>query len=138
MLEPTPATGRSYRWNFDAEGSIDIDATGPTATWSFDEAKTYKVCPRRTDRPPTNRCDLTVYAESAEPPTAEIAQYADDEDCENEEIRDQVHPRLDLWGTNHHRPRITETPFSWTHPIPRRATHRRSTFQKTATSGTST
>ena len=29
--------------------------------------------------------------ESAEPPTAEIAQYADDEDCENEEISETRH-----------------------------------------------
>ena len=40
----TPNDGSlTYRWNFDTEGTIDIDATGLTATWSFDEAKTYKV-----------------------------------------------------------------------------------------------
>ena len=40
----TPNDGSlTYRWNFDTEGSIDIDATGLTATWTFDEAKTYKV-----------------------------------------------------------------------------------------------
>ena len=37
----TPNDGSlTYRWNFDTEGTIDIDATGLTATWSFDEAKT--------------------------------------------------------------------------------------------------
>ena len=90
----TPSDGSlTYRWNFDAEGSIDIDATGLTATWSFDEAKTYKVSLQVSDGSTTNEQvrDLTVYAESAEPPTAEIAQYADDEDCENEEISETRH-----------------------------------------------
>ena len=33
----TPIDGSlTYRWNFDTEATIDIDATGLTATWSFD------------------------------------------------------------------------------------------------------
>lgn len=85
----TPNDGSlTYRWNFDTEGTIDIDATGLTATWSFDEAKTYKVTLEVSDGTSTSEQtrDVTVYAETAEPPTAEITQYADDEDCEDEEI----------------------------------------------------
>ncbi|MEC8168285.1 MAG: PKD domain-containing protein, partial [Candidatus Thermoplasmatota archaeon] len=85
----TPSDGSlTYRWNFDTEGTIDIDATGLTATWSFDEAKTYKVTLEVSDGSSTSEQtrDITVYAESAEPPTAEITQYADDEDCEDDEI----------------------------------------------------
>ena len=38
----TPNDGSlTYRWNW-TEATIDIDATGLTASWSFDEAKTYK------------------------------------------------------------------------------------------------
>ena len=73
----TPGDGSlTYRWNFDAEGTIDIDATGLTATWSFDEAKTYKVTLEVSDGSSTSEQtrDITVYAESAEPPTAEITQ----------------------------------------------------------------
>ena len=85
----TPGDGSlTYRWNFDTEGSIDIDATGLTATWSFDEAKTYKVTLEVSDGTSTSEQvrDVTVLPESAEAPTAEITQYADAEDCEDEEI----------------------------------------------------
>ncbi|DAC68221.1 MAG TPA: PKD domain-containing protein, partial [Candidatus Poseidoniales archaeon] len=79
----TPNDGSlTYRWNFDTEGSIDIDATGLTATWSFDEAKTYKVTLEVSDGTTTSEQtrDVAVYAETAEPPTATITQYADAED----------------------------------------------------------
>lgn len=87
--DSTPGDGSlTYRWNFDAEGSIDIDATGRTSTWTFDEAKTYQVKLEVSDGTTTaeQTRDLKVYAESAEPPKAEITQYADNEDCEDESI----------------------------------------------------
>ena len=90
----TPNDGSlTYRWNFDTEGSIDIDATGLTATWTFDEAKTYKVTLEVSDGSTTSEQirDLVVAPESAEAPTAEITQYADDEDCEDEEITETRH-----------------------------------------------
>ena len=90
----TPGDGSlTYRWNFDTEGSIDIDATGLTATWTFDEAKTYKITLEVSDGTTTSEQvrDLTVSPESAEAPTAEITQYADDEDCEDEEITETRH-----------------------------------------------
>tara|TARA_B100001115_G_scaffold72283_1_gene53158 strand:- start:97 stop:1299 length:1203 start_codon:yes stop_codon:yes gene_type:complete len=90
----TPNDGSlTYRWNFDTEGSIDIDATGLTATWSFDEAKTYKVTLEVSDGTTTSEQtrDVAVYAETAEPPTATITQYADAEDCEDESISESRH-----------------------------------------------
>ena len=90
----TPNDGSlTYRWNFDTEGTIDIDATGLTATWTFDEAKTYKVTLEVSDGSSTSEQtrDLTVAPESAEAPTAEITQYADDEDCEDESITESRH-----------------------------------------------
>ncbi len=88
----TPSDGSlTYRWNFDAEGSVDVDATGRTATWSFDSAQTYSVRLEVSDGTTTSEQtrELTVYAETAEPPTAAITQYADDEDCEDESIDEE-------------------------------------------------
>ena len=90
----TPNDGSlTYRWNFDTEGTIDIDATGLTATWTFDEAKTYKVTLEVSDGSSTSEQtrDIAVAPESAEAPTAEITQYADDEDCEDESITESRH-----------------------------------------------
>ena len=90
----TPSDGSlTYRWNFDTEGSIDIDATGLTATWTFDEAKTYKITLEVSDGSSTSEQvrDLTVAPESAEAPTAEITQYADEEDCDDDEISETRH-----------------------------------------------
>ena len=90
----TPNDGSlTYRWNFDTEGTIDIDATGLTATWTFDEAKTYKVTLEVSDGTSTSEQtrDITVAPESAEVPIAEISQYADEEDCEDESISESRH-----------------------------------------------
>lgn len=90
----TPNDGSlTYRWNFDTEGTIDIDATGLTATWTFDEAKTYKVTLEVSDGTSTSEQtrDITVAPESAEVPIAEISQYADGEDCEDESISESRH-----------------------------------------------
>ncbi len=90
--DSTPSDGSlTYRWNFDAEGSIDIDATGRTASWSFAEAKTYQVRLEVSDGTDTSEQtrEVTVFAESAEPPAAAITQYADAEDCEDETITEE-------------------------------------------------
>jgi plastocyanin len=89
--DSTPSDGSlTYRWNFDAEGSIDIDATGRTATWSFDEAKTYQIRLEVSNGKDTSEQtrELNVAPESAEPPEAVIRQYADAEDCEDESINE--------------------------------------------------
>jgi len=92
--DSTPQDGSlTYRWNFDSEGSIDIDATGQSASWSFDEAKTYKVTLEVSDGSTVSEQtrDITVASESAEPPTAAITQYADPEDCDDETITEERH-----------------------------------------------
>ena len=55
----TPGDGSlTYRWNFDTEGSIDIDATGLTASWSFDEPRPTRSPLRyRTAPQPPNDSD---------------------------------------------------------------------------------
>ena len=87
--DSTPSDGSlTYRWNFDVEGSTDIDATGQSATWSFTEAKTYEVLLEVSNGITTSEQtrEVTIAPESAEPPVAVITQYADDEDCENNDI----------------------------------------------------
>lgn len=92
--DSTPSDGSlTYRWNFDNEGSNDIDATGQTAVWSFDEAKTYQVLLEVSDGTTTSEQirNVAVSPESAEPPEAIITQYADNEDCEDESISEDRH-----------------------------------------------
>jgi hypothetical protein len=90
--DSTPSDGSlTYRWNFDTEGTIDIDATGRTASWTFNEANTYRVTLEVSDGSKTSEQtrEVKVYAESAEPPEAAIRQYADAEDCEDETITEE-------------------------------------------------
>lgn len=85
----TPSDGSlTYRWNFDSIGSNDIDATGRTATWSFTEAGTYEVSLEISDGTRTSEQirSITVVEAGAVEPIANIVQYTDDEDCEDESI----------------------------------------------------
>ena len=78
----------TYRWNFDSVGSKDIDATGRTATWSFNAPGTYEVSLEISDGTRTSEQirTVTVVEAGAVVPIANIAQYADDEDCEDDSI----------------------------------------------------
>ncbi len=85
----TPSDGSlTYRWNFDSIGSNDIDATGRTATWSFTEAGTYEVSLEISDGTRTSEQirSVTVVEAGAVEPIANIVQYSDDEDCEDDSI----------------------------------------------------
>lgn len=85
----TPSDGSlTYRWNFDSVGSNDIDATGRTATWSFNAPGTYEVSLEISDGTRTSEQirTVTVVEAGAVEPIANIAQYADDEDCEDDSI----------------------------------------------------
>jgi len=85
----TPSDGSlTYRWNFDKVGSSDIDATGRTATYSYSAAGSYDVSLEVSDGVKTSEQvrTITVAEAGAEEPNAEIAQYADDEDCEDGSI----------------------------------------------------
>lgn len=81
--DSTPSDGSlTYRWNFDAVNSIDIDATGQQATWSFDETGTFEVKLEVSDGMATSEQtrEITIVEASAQPPVASITQYADTED----------------------------------------------------------
>lgn len=87
--DSTPQDGSlTYRWNFDTVDSTDIDATGRSATWTFNEAKAYEITLEVSDGSTLSEQTrtLTVVDASAQPPVAEIDQYADAEDCEDETI----------------------------------------------------
>ncbi|MDG1558938.1 MAG: PKD domain-containing protein [Candidatus Poseidoniaceae archaeon] len=87
----TPSGGITYRWDFDADASTD--ATGRSAEWSFAAAGTYTVELTVSDgsKSSTQTKDVTVADATAAPPTAEITQYASDEDCNNEDIDESTH-----------------------------------------------
>ena len=87
----TPSGGITYRWDFDADASTD--ATGRSAEWSFAAAGTYAVELTVSDgsKSSTQTKDVTVADATAVPPTAEITQYASDEDCNNEDIDESTH-----------------------------------------------
>jgi len=85
----TPQDGSlTYRWNFDTVGSTDIDATGRSATWTFNEAGPYEITLEVSDGTTVDEQtrSLTVVEASAQPPVAAIEQYADTEDCEDDSI----------------------------------------------------
>ena len=96
--DSTPSDGSlTYRWNFDTVNTIDIDATGQQATWTFDEAETFEVKLEVSDGSTTSEQSrtITVVEASAQPPVATITQYADSEDCEDESINEQSN--IVLW-----------------------------------------
>jgi len=80
----------TYRWNFDAIGSQDIDATGQSAYWTYDTTGEYTVSLTISDGTRTSEQTrkITISEEDAQPPNAEIYQFADAEDCDNNEITD--------------------------------------------------
>ena len=85
----TPQDGSlTYRWNFDSVGSTDIDATGRSATWSFNAAGAYEITLEVSDGSVVSEQTRTLHVveASAQPPVATIEQYADTEDCEDESI----------------------------------------------------
>ena len=91
----TPSNGLTYRWDFDADGSID--ETGRTAEWQYDTAgmKTVELTVSDGTKSSSQTKDVTIADATAQPPAAEIAQYADDEDCSNEDIDESTH--IVLW-----------------------------------------
>ena len=91
----TPSGGITYRWDFDGDGSID--ATGRSTEWSFGEPDTYAVELTVSDgtKSSSQTKDVTVVEATAQPPKAEITQYASDEDCSNDEIDEVTH--IVLW-----------------------------------------
>ena len=91
----TPSGGITYRWDFDGDASID--ATGRSTEWTFDESGTFTVELTVSDgtKSSSQTKDVTIVEATAQPPNAEITQYASDEDCDNDDIDESTH--IVLW-----------------------------------------
>jgi PKD repeat protein len=87
----TPSNSLTYRWDFDEDGSIDD--TGRTAEWQYDTAgsKVIELTVSDGSKTSTQTKTITVNDATAVAPTAEITQYADDEDCSNEDLSENTH-----------------------------------------------
>ena len=83
----TPNDGRlTYRWDFDNDSSVD--KTGMTAEWSYDSSGSKTIVLTISDGSMTSEQvrELTIAVATAVEPIAEITQYADAEDCEDNDI----------------------------------------------------
>ncbi len=87
----TPSNSLTYRWDFDEDGSID--ETGRTAEWQYDSAgqKVIELTVSDGSKTSTQTKTVTVNDATAIAPTAEITQYADEEDCSNDDISENTH-----------------------------------------------
>lgn len=91
----TPSNGVTYRWDFDADGSID--ETGRSAEWQFDTTgvKVVELTVSDGSKSSSQTKEVTVADATAQPPSAEITQYADDEDCSDDNLDETTH--IVLW-----------------------------------------
>ena len=92
----TPNDGRlTYRWDFDNDSSVD--KTGMTAEWSYDSPGTKTIVLTISDGSITSEQirELTIAVATAVEPIAEITQYADSEDCEDNDIDEERY--IVLW-----------------------------------------
>lgn len=82
----TPSNGLTYRWDFDEDGAID--ETGRSTTWHYDSSGTKFIELTVSDGSKSNTLtkELTIAEATAIPPTADITQYADSEDCSDEDV----------------------------------------------------
>lgn len=87
----TPQNSLTYRWDFDEDGSIDD--TGRSVEWQFDSAGKKKVELTISDgtRTASQIKEITIVEATAQPPQAEITQYADDEKCDGEDLSETTH-----------------------------------------------
>jgi hypothetical protein len=92
----TPADGSlTYRWDFD--GDLSVDKTGKTAEWSYDSVGTKTVILTISDGFGSSEQirNLTIVDATAVAPIAEITQYNDAEDCEDNEIDEST--KIVVW-----------------------------------------
>jgi len=83
----TPDDGSlTYRWDFDGDSSVD--KTGKTAEWSYDSAGVKTATLTISDGSKTSEQvrEITIVDATAVAPVAEITQYNDAEDCEDNAI----------------------------------------------------
>ena len=90
-----PSNGLTYRWDFDEDGAID--ETGRSTEWSYETSGTKIIELTVSDGSKSNTLtkELTIAEATAIPPTAEIAQYADDEGCSDEDVDEDKY--IVLW-----------------------------------------
>ena len=92
----TPNDGSlTYRWDFDND--LSVDKTGMTAEWSYDSSGTKTIVLTISDGSITSEQirELTIAVATAVEPVAEITQYNDAEDCENNDVDEDTH--IVLW-----------------------------------------
>jgi hypothetical protein len=92
----TPSDGSlTYRWDFDNDSSVD--KTGMTAEWSYDSSGPKTIVLTISDGVRTSEQikELTIAVATAVEPVAEITQYNDAEDCEDNDIDEDTH--IVLW-----------------------------------------
>ena len=92
----TPADGSlTYRWDFD--GDLSVDKTGKTAEWSYDSVGIKMVILTISDGFGSSEQirNLTIVDATAVAPVAEITQYNDAEDCEDNEIDEST--KIVVW-----------------------------------------
>ena len=92
----TPADGSlTYRWDFD--GDLSVDKTGKTAEWSYDSVGIKTVILTISDGFGSSEQirNLTIVDATAVAPIAEITQYNDAEDCEDNEIDEST--KIVVW-----------------------------------------
>ena len=92
----TPADGSlTYRWDFD--GDLSVDKTGKTAEWSYDSVGIKMVILTISDGFGSSEQirNLTIVDATAVAPIAEITQYNDAEDCEDNEIDEST--KIVVW-----------------------------------------
>jgi len=83
----TPSDGSlTYRWDFDGDSSVD--KTGMTTEWSYDSSgvKTATLTISDGSRTSEQVRDITIVDATAVAPVAEITQYNDADDCEDNAI----------------------------------------------------
>ena len=87
----TPSNGLTYRWDFDADGTIDD--TGRSAEWKFPTAgtKTIELTVSDGTKSSSQSKEIVIVEATAIAPEADISQYADDEDCSNDALDENTH-----------------------------------------------
>ncbi len=92
----TPADGSlTYRWDFD--GDLSVDKTGKTAEWSYDSVGIKMVILTISDGFGSSEQirEITIVDATAVAPIAEITQYNDAEDCEDNAIDEST--KIVVW-----------------------------------------
>jgi glucose/arabinose dehydrogenase/PKD repeat protein len=70
--DPDPGTTLTYAWDLDDDGAFD-DATGPTASWTYQQPGTYTPALRVTDNQGASGTDDVTITAGNSPPTATIS-----------------------------------------------------------------